>query len=83
MDGTRDEVFANTAFAAEQNGRVRGRNPLDGREHFLHFGTDRDDIRVAVLLSESFAKRAILFAQAEVIQFLVHHHSHLCEGERL
>ena len=59
------------------------RNPLDGREHFLHFGTDRDDIRVAVLLSESFAKRTIFFAQAEVIQLFVHHHSHLCEGERL
>ncbi len=83
VDGAGDEVFAHSAFAAQQNGGVGGRNAFDGGEHFLHFGTDRDDVGMAVLLSKGFAKRAVLFAQAGVIEFLVHHHPHLDERERL
>ncbi len=83
MDGAGDEVFANPAFAAQQNGGVGGRDAFDGGEHLLHFGTDGDDIGVAVLLPKGFAKRPIFLAQAGVIELLVHHHAHLGEREWL
>src|SRR5208282_6668539 len=57
VDGAGDQVFANTAFSAQQDGGVGGCNPFDGGQHFLHFGTDRNDVGMAVLLSEGFAKR--------------------------
>ncbi len=83
MDGTRDEVFAHPALAAQQHSGVGGRDAFDGGQHLLHFRTDGDDVGMAVLLSKGFAKRAILLAQAGVIEFLVHHHSHFGERERL
>ena len=83
VDGAGNEIFADPAFSAQQHGGVGGRDPFDGGQHFLHFGTDGDDVGVAVFLSQGFAQRAILFAQARVIEFLVHHHPHFGEGERL
>ena len=83
VDGAGDEVFANSAFAAEQNGGVGGRNAFDGGQHLLHLGADGDDVGMAVLLSEGFAQRAILLAQAGVVEFLAHHHAHFGERERL
>jgi len=83
VDGAGNQVFANSAFSAQQNGGVGGRNTFDGGQHFLHFGTDGDDVGMAVLLSEGLAKRAILLAQAGVIELLVHHHPHFGEGEGL
>src|SRR5208337_4898731 len=41
VDGAGNEVFANSAFAAQQDGGVGGRNPFDRGQHLLHFGTDR------------------------------------------
>ncbi len=38
---------------------------------------------MAVLLPKGFAKRAVLLAQAGVIELLVNHHPHLGERERL
>src|SRR5437660_4448307 len=58
VDGARDEVFADATFSAQQHGGVSRSNPFDGGQYLLHFGTDRDDVGVAVLLSEGFAKRA-------------------------
>ena len=83
MNGSGDQVFANSAFSAQQNGGIGGRNPFDGGQHFLHFGTDGDNVRMAVLLSEGFAERTIFFAQARIIELLVHHHPHFGEGKGL
>ena len=41
VDGAGNEVFAHSAFSAQQNGGVGGRNAFDGGQHFLHFGADR------------------------------------------
>ena len=83
VDGAGDEVFADSAFAAEQNGGVGGRDAFDRGQHLLHLGTDGDDVGMAVFLSEGFAQRAILLAQAGVIELLVHHHAHFGEREGL
>ena len=75
----RDQILANAALSAQQNGGVGGRNAFDSSQHFLHFGTAGDDVGMAVFLSQGFAQRAILLAQAGVIELLVHHHPHFGE----
>ena len=82
MNGARDQVFADSAFAAQKNGRAGGRDAFYSSKHFLHLGTDGDDVGMAVFLSQGFAERAIFFAQTGVVQLLVHHHPHFGEGKR-
>src|SRR5208337_4248072 len=80
VDGAGNEVFANTAFAAQQNGGVGGRDAFNVGQHLLHFGADGNDVGVAVFLSEGLAKRAILLAQQRVVELLAHDHAHFGEG---
>ena len=82
VDGARDEVLADAAFAAEEDGGVGGRDALDEGENFLHATTFRDDVGVLVALAEGFAEGAIFFAQFARVELLANDEDHLGERER-
>ena len=83
VNGARDQIFSDAAFAAEQHRRVRRRDALDHREHGLHLVALRDDVGVGVAASERFAQRAVFLAQAVRIEFLADHQHELVERKRL
>ena len=64
VNGARDQIFSDAAFAAEQHRRIRRRDALDHRQHGLHLVALRDDVGVGVAAAERFAQRAIFLAQA-------------------
>ena len=63
VDGARDQILADAAFAAEQHGGVGGRDALDEAEHRLHFVAARDDVFVFVAAAKRFAQVAVFLAQ--------------------
>ena len=83
MDGARHQVFAHSAFAAQQNGGVGRSHPFHRGQHFLHLPAARHQVGMLIALLQRFAQRSILDPQALHIQFLVHHHAHFVERKRL
>src|ERR1700720_2736961 len=69
VNGTGNQILAHATLSTQQNRRVGARNPFYSSQHFLHFGTDRNNVGVAVFLSQRLAKRPILLAQAGVVEF--------------
>jgi hypothetical protein len=83
MDGACHQVFADTAFAAQQHRRIGRRHPLHGGQDFLHLYTARYQVGMLVALLQRFAQRPVLYSQALHIQLLVHHHTHFVQRKRL
>ena len=83
MDGVGDEILADAAFAAEENGGIRGSDALDERENGLHFFAAGDDIVVVIALAEGFAESAVLFTEAVGVEFLANDEDEFGKGERL
>ncbi len=80
VNGARDQILADAAFAADQNSGVGGRHALDEAEHSLHFVALRDDVLVFVAAAERLAQIAIFLAQLVRGEFLADYENEL--GER-
>jgi hypothetical protein len=63
MNGARDEVLADSAFARQQDRGAGRRDAHDGGEDFLHGGAPSDDVVKGVAPPQFFTKLQVLVAQ--------------------
>ena len=67
VDRLRNQFLARPAFARNQHGRIRGRNPLQTLDHLLHPLAGKDDPLVAESLVQSLIQLQILPAQRDFL----------------
>ncbi len=83
MNGARDHILADAAFAAQQNGGAGGRHALNGGEDFAHGRAAADDVVEFVALAQLRAQLAIFVAQRADLERFVHHGHQVIERKRL
>ena len=83
MNGARDQVFADAAFARQQHRSARRRHAHHRSENLLHRRAAADDVVPAVLAAEFLFKLAVLVAQIADFERLADDGYQMIERKRL
>src|SRR5579863_6551882 len=83
VNGTRDKLFAYSAFPADQDRGICRGNTLDGRKDLLHLGAASHDVRILIAVAELFPQSSVFRAQLTNAKLLVDHKLDLFKGKWL